>query len=619
MRRGFFCFSALTVFAVMFQITAFQSALFAQDVIKSNSFALRGEAKYKTGFTHFDYVNPDAPKGGQLRLAAIAGTYDNFNRYAMRGYCTEGWTYFYDDLMAPSGDEVDVLYPLIAESIEYADDYSYIIFNINPAARDHEGQPITAEDVAFSFNTFYEKGVPQFRSYYKGIRATAVSKTKARFDMPPELDDNGKPQLDSNGRQVYSRQKIFDLASNTVLPKRFWSEHDFSDPLIIPPLGTGPYRVKDYRMGQYVILERVKDYWAAELPVNKGRYNFDTIRYDYYSDNNVKFEAFKSGEIDFRQETSPKNWATQYTGKLFDSGVIVREEIPNEIAQPMRALIFNIQRPIFSDRRIRIALNYFFDFEWMNKNLFYNTYVRTRSYFENTIYEAHGVPDADELKELGAVKDKVPLEVFTTEFNPPVTDGTGDIRNQAREAMAIFAEAGWVLKNGKLVNGAGEQFSFELLIYDVDTESIAVSYQRNLARYGIDMQIRSLDTTQFINRVRIHDFDMIAFGYVAEQAPGAGLMIVWNSKFIDSTWNLANVIDPAIDYLTEQIAAEATEKRLLTLGRVLDRVLTWNYFVVPEWNLPKFRIAYKNFLRRPKIMPKYALDIDAWWVEPGNR
>jgi len=600
MRRRFFCFA---VFAAASR--CFQSPVWAQDVIKSSSFALRGGAGYKEGFTHLGYVNPDAPKGGNLNLAAT-GTYDNFHRYALRGNCADGHEYFYDSLMTAVRDEVNVLYPLIAESIEYAADSSYIIFNINKAARDQEGQPVTAEDAAFSFNIIYEKGVPQFRSYYKDVRAAAISKTKVRFDIPAETDDNGNV--------THSRQKMFDLASVPVFSKRFWEKQNFSEPLAVPPVGTGPYRVKEYKTGQFVLLEKVKDYWAAELPVNKGRYNFDTIRYDYYRDSNVEFEAFKSGEFDFRMENSAKNWATQYTGKLFDTGVIIREEIPNKIAQPVSAFVFNIERPLFDDRKIRVALNYFFDFQWMNKNLFYNTYTRTRSYFQNTIYEARGVPDRNELKELAAVKDKVPPEIFTAEFNPPVTDGTGNIRNQAREAMKLFAEAGWFLKNGKLVNESGEQFSFELLIYDVNTERVAIPFQRNLAHYGIDMRIRTVDTSQFINRLRSRDFDMISSVFPAVQTPGADLMIIWNTKFVDSTWNTPGVRDAAIDYITEQIANEEDEKRLLTLGRILDRVLTWNYFIVPEWNLPAFRVAYKSFLKRPEIMPKYDFDIDAWWI-----
>ncbi|MDR2865458.1 MAG: extracellular solute-binding protein [Spirochaetaceae bacterium] len=579
--------------------------------------SLRDAPVYKDGFTHFNYVNPDAPKRGRLTLAA-AGTYDSFHRYALRGSSAAGSEYFYDSLMTSSGDEVDVLYPLIARKVEYPSDYSYFIFDIDPRAQDNEGRPIHAEDVVFSFYIIYEKGVPQFRSYYSGVKVTALSGNRVRYDIPPALDDNGNPQKDINGNTVYNKELMMTLAGAPIFPKHFWESHDFAEPLITPPVGTGPYRVKEYKMGQSVTLERVKDYWAADLPVNKGRYNFEIMHYDYYRDANVAFEAFKAGEYDLRIESSPKNWATQYTGKWIKTEDIIREEIPNQIAQPVNAFVFNITRPVFSERKTRIALGYFFDFQWMNKNFFYNTYTRTRSYFQNTMYEAKGLPSAEEIRALEAVRDLIPAEVFTQEYNPPVTDGTGNIRNQAREALSVFKEAGWELKNQKLLNAQGEHFSFELLLRqaDTDTERVAITFQRNLERYGIDMKIRSVDDSQFINRLRSRDFDMISWRYLANQTPSSDLMIVWNTKHIDSTWNIAGVSDPAIDYLTTKISENQEDgEKLLALGRALDRVLTWNSYLIPEWNLPSFRIAFKNKFGKPAVRPKYDVGIETWWIK----
>jgi microcin C transport system substrate-binding protein len=610
MKRCFYL--AICLFVLFAALCAAQNK---PDSISADYLSLRDAPLYKEGFAHFNYTNPQAPKGGRLTLAAM-GTYDNFHRYALRGSSPAGYQYFYDSLMAGNDDEVDVLYPLVARRVEYASDYSWFIFEIDPRVKDYEGYPVTAEDVEFTFTTMMKNGVTQFRAFYAGITVRAIDKYHVRYDMPPELDDGGEPQRDANGNIIYSIEKLMGLATLAVFPKRFWGERDFSEPLLVPPVGTGPYRVKEYKMGQSVTLERVKNYWAAELPVNKGRYNFDIIHYDYYRDANVLFEAFKAGDFDFREENSAKNWATQYQGKWIETQHIIREEIPNQIAQSTAALVFNIQRPLFSDRRVRLALSYFFDFQWMNKNFFYNSYTRTRSYFQNTIYEAKGLPSPQELAVLNPVKNLIPPEIFTTEYNPPETSGTGSVRAQAREALDILKEAGWELKDGKLIDKDGKQFSFELLIYSVDTERIALAFSRNLARFGIDMHIRTVDDSQFINRLRTRDFDMTAWTFYPNQTPSSDLMIMWHSKHIDSTWNTPGVSDGAVDYLTAQIGAnQQNGEKLLFLGRALDRVLTWNCYIIPEWHLPSFRIAYKNKFAKPSTSPKYDIALDTWWTK----
>ena len=599
-----FCYRFIFVFAAAFLALA-AAPLYPQQVRRVSHIALRGEPLYNDGFTHFKYVNPDAPKGGTLALHAT-GTYDNFHRYALRGTTSAGYTYFYDTLMTSSEDETDVLYPLVAESAEYPDDYSYIIFNINKNAKDQDGQPITAEDAAFSFRILFERGVPQFRAYYADVTVKVLDAYRVRFDI-------------GEGRD---KERLMQIASFTVFPRRFWEGpggetlHDFSEPVITPPLGTGPYRITDYKMGQYVTLSRVKNYWAANLPVNRGRYNFDVIRYDYYRDSNVAFEAFKAGEYDFREENSASNWASGYVGKAFETGRIVREEAPHSIAAGVQGLAFNTERPLFADLRVRRAISYFFDFEWMNKNLFYGQYTRTRSYFQNTEYAAAGPPSPDELAVLETLRGKVPDEVFTAAYNPPQTDGSGFIRPEARAALALLAEAGWNLQGGKLLNSKGEQFSFELLIYDIQTERFAIPFRSNLARYGIDMRLRLVDTSQFVNRLRSRDFDMVSHGSPAMQYPSSDLKILWHSDYIESTWNTSGVRDKAVDYLCEQIAASQEDgQRLLTLGRVLDRVLTWNVYSIMEWHIPKFRLAYTNKFAKPAVRPRYAVGIETWWVK----
>ena len=586
---------AVFLFLVAAQIVFAESA--PAGTVKATYITLRGEPLYKQGFTHFNYANPDAPKGGSVTLHTT-GTYDNFHRYALRGSCAVGYQYFYDTLMTGSDDEADALYPLVASEVEYADDYSFIILTINPEARDNEGVPITAEDAAFSFNIIFEKGVPQFRSFYSDVKASVLDGNRVRFDLDPG-----------------DKEKMMTIAQFTVFPKRFWERHDFSEPLTIPPLGTGAYRVKDYKMGQYVVLERVKDYWAADLPVNKGRYNFDTIRYDYYRDSNVAFEAFKAGEYDFREENSASNWATGYTGRIFQDGTIVRSEPPDQRPATANGLTFNVQRPIFSDIRVRRALAYFFDYEWINAALFYGQYKRLRSFFQNTKYEARGLPSPEELEILEPVRGLVPPEVFTREYGPPVTDGSGYIRPQAREGLRLLGEAGWELKGGRLLNAAGEQFSFEFMIYDSTSERFLIPFRNNLARYGIDMRIRTVDQSQYINRLRSRDFDMIARGAPAFPYPSSDLLILWHSRYIDSTWNTPGVSDPAVDYLTEFIAAHQEDDAALTAaGRAFDRVLTWNSYMIPEWYLDHYRLAYKDKFGIPEVRPRYDIGLDSWWV-----
>ena len=495
-----------------------------------------------------------------------------------------------------------MLYGLIAEKIEYPDDYSWIIFHLNPKARHQDGKRITSADVVFSFNTFVEKGVPQFKQYYKNVsKVEALDEQRVRFTL-------SEPDKDL----------LMALGGLNVLPKHFWETRDFSEPLTTVPLGSGAYTVKDFKLGQYVVWERIKNYWGADLPVNKGRMNLDTMRYDYYRDDTVSLEAFKAGEYDFREENVALYWSTMFTGSAFASGRIVKEEIPHDIPQGMQAMVFNIQRPIFADRRVRMAVGYAMDFEWMNKNLFYDQYTRTRSYFQNTEYAATGLPGAGERKILEAIKDKIPPEVFTKAYEPPKTDGSGNIRENTRAALALFKEAGWEIRDGKLVEvKTGKPFEFELLLYSPTMERIAIPVQKNLERFGATMKIRMVDTTQFTNRLRERDFDMITGGYSANAYPSTGLKIVWRSDYLDYTWNTAGVQDPAVDYLIDGIEEnQENAAALLDWGRALDRVLQWNHYVVPEWHITKFRVAYVNKYSRPAVRPKYSLGLDTWWLDP---
>lgn len=571
----------------------------AQTIKESTAFAVIGEPKYAVNFNHYDYVNPAAPKGGNVTLSAT-GTFDNFNRFALRGVAAARTESLYDTLFVTSDDEPGSYYPLVAENVRYADDFSWAEIAINPRARFHDGTPVSARDVAFTFHKFMTEGVPQFRLVYKGTTVKAIAPLTVRIELPEP-----------------NKVNMLSLFSLPVMPESFWKNHKLSDPLSTPPLAGGPYRITDWRMGQYVIYSRVKDYWAATLPVNRGRWNFDTIRYDYYLDDNVAFEAFKAGAFDLRVENSAKNWATRYIGKNFAKGYIVKDEHKNESAQDTRWLAFNIQRPVFSDRRVREAITLAFDFEWMNKALFYGAYSRANSYFQNTEYAARDYPQADELVLLAPMKAELPPEVFTRVFEPPKSDGNGFDRDNLLKASNLLDDAGWVLKNRQRVNvQTGKPLSFELLIASGANDQWVLPFKKNLARLGVTMNIRQVDMAQLTNRKRSRDYDMMQTLWAAQPWPSSDLQISWASGYIDSSYNAPGVKSPVIDALIAKIvAAQGDKNKLLPLGRALDRVLTWNYYMLPMWYMGEDRVARWDKFSLPAVRPVYTLGFDTWWYD----
>ncbi|MBL5899421.1 ABC transporter substrate-binding protein [Lelliottia amnigena] len=586
----------MTMRFVLLLLTLFSVTCQAQTIKESYAFAVLGEPKYDANFTHFDYVNPAAPKGGNITLSAM-GTFDNFNRFALRGVAAERTDSLYDTLFVTSDDEPGSYYPLVAEAARYADDFSWAEVTINPHARFHDGSSVKASDIAFTFHKFMTEGVPQFRLVFKGTTVKAIAPLTVRIQL-------AEP----------SKESMLSLFSLPVMPESFWKDHKLSDPISTPPLAGGPYRITSWRMGQYLVYSRVKDYWAANLPVNRGRWNFDTIRYDYYLDDNVAFEAFKAGAFDMRQEVSAKNWATRYIGKNFANHYIVKDEQKNESAQDTRWLAFNIQRPVFADRRVRQAITLAFDFEWMNKALFYNAYSRTNSYFQNTEYAARDYPDAAELTLLAPLKAEVPPEVFTTIFVPPTTKGSGYDRDNLLKASALLDESGWVLKNQKRVNAQGKPLTFELLLSSGGNNQWVLPFQHNLERLGITLEIRQVDNAQITNRMRNRDYDMMTRLWQAQPWPSTNLRISWASEYINSTYNAPGVSSPAIDTLIGKIiAAQGDKEKLLPLGRALDRVLTWNYYMLPMWFMAQDRLAYWDKFAKPSVRPIYSLGFDNWW------
>ena len=567
-----------------------------------HALALSGTPKYPAGFTHFDYVNPEAPKGGTARQFSL-GTFDSFNAFITKGVPADGLGLVFETLTTQSDDEPFTQYGLVAEKMEMPADRSWIIYYINPKAKFHDGRPITADDVVFSYNILIEKGHPLYKKYYAD-----VEKVEKAGDLAVKFHFKAmtNPELPLIIGQIF------------VLPKHYWEGRDFSVAGLDPPLGSGPYKLTDFKPGHSVTYKRVEDYWGRDLPVNKGKYNFDTIIYDYYRDETVALQAFKSGEYDFRQENTAKVWATQYTGPAFDQGYIIKEEIPNDVNQGMQGFAFNLRRPVFQDRRVRAALAYAFDFEWTNKNLFYGQYTRSKSYFSNSELASSGPPSPEELKILEPFKEQLPPEVFTTGYEPPSTDGSGNIRTNLRKALKLLKEAGWVVKNGKLVNSkTGQPFKFEILLVQAAFERIVLPFKKNLSRLGIDVDIRMVDTSQYINRLRDFDFDMVVLSLAQSESPGNEQRDYWSSAAARNpgSRNYIGVSDPVVDALVDLVITAPNRRELVLRTRALDRVLLWGHYVIPNWHVALYRVAYWNKFSRPKISPKYSLAFLSWWVD----
>ncbi len=564
--------------------------------------AMHGQLKYPANFQHFDYVNPKAPKGGTLREASI-GTFDSLNPFIIKGTVADGTGLIYDTLLSRALDEPFSLYGLLAEQLRVADDRSWIEFDLRPEARFSDGQPVTAADVVFTFNTLLKKGSPFFKSYYAGISdIKALAERTVRFEFGSNRN----------------RELPLIVGEIPILPAHYWQGRDFSAPSLDIPVGSGPYRVGRIDPGRSLTYERRVDYWGANLPVNRGRYNLDQRQFDYYRDSTVALEAFKAGEYDFRSEYASKAWATGYTGAPFDDGRIRKEEIAHGNPRGMQGFIMNTRRPQFSDMRVREALSNAFDFEWTNRNLFYGAYTRSNSYFSNSDMAATELPSPGELKILEPVRTQVPPEVFTQVYRAPSTDGSGRNRQQLRTALRLLQQAGWSLKEGKLVNAEGKPFHFEILLVQKEFERVVSPFIRNLERLGISADIRIVDVSQYINRLRQFDFDMVVYGFGQSSSPGNEQRDYWSSEAANTpgSRNLIGIQDPAVDYLVEQLITAPDREQLVLRARALDRVLQWNHYVIPHYHISAWRIAYWNKFEHPKISPTYDLGLDTWWMKP---
>lgn len=571
--------------------------------IVSHGIAMHGEPKYARDFRHFDYVNPNAPKGGDLRLAAD-GTYDSFHPFIPRGTAADGSAMLFETLLVGSADEPFTEYGLIAETVEVPKDRSWVAFTLRPEARWHDGRPITVEDVIFSLEVLRKNGHPFYRFYYQAIqKAEKIGERKVLFTFAK--GDN--------------RELPLIAGQLPILPKHYWESRDFNRTTLEPPLGSGPYRIGAFETGRFVVFERVKDHWARDLPVNRGQNNFDVIRYDYFRDATVIREAVKAGTIDFWAENQAKAWAIDYDTPAIRRGWLQKKAFDNERPTGMQGFIMNLRRPIFADARVRYAMSFAFDFEWSNRNLFFSQYKRTESYFSNSELAAEGLPSAEELKLLEPWRGKIPEEVFTREYRAPSTDGSGWPRENLRRAFGLLQEAGWVVRDMQLVRAdTGEPFSFEILLVGSGFERIVLPFVRNLKRLGIEARVRVVDSSQYVNRVRSRDFDMIVGTWGQSNSPGNEQREYWGSNAAKSAGsrNYAGISNPAVDALIDHIVAAPDRESLVVRVRALDRILLWNHLVVPNWHTGNDRLIFWDKFGYPEKPPRNGTSTSFWWYDP---
>ncbi|MBE7635439.1 ABC transporter substrate-binding protein [Sneathiella sp. P13V-1] len=572
-------------------------------VTKSHGLSLAGPLKYPADFTHLEYVNPDAPKGGQIKLSAQGG-FDTLNPHIAKGQSASGLGLTFATLFSQPGDEGSAEYGYAAESIEVAEDLSFAIFNIRENASFHDGSPITAEDIQFSLKMVKEKGRPLFRFYYADV-AKAIplgpKRIKFEFSGPPNRE---LPQI------------VGQLLP--ILSKKHFENRNFEETTLEPILGSGPYKVKEFEANRFITYERVENFWGADIPINKGRFNFDEVRFDFYRDTSILLEAFRKGEYDYRAENSAKNWATGYDFPALRKGLVVKEEIPSNTPAGQQVYAYNLRRDKFKDPAIREAMIYAFDFEWLNKNIFYDQYTRTDSFFYNSVMAAKGEPTGKELEILEEYRGRIPDRVFGPAYKPPVSDGSGRDRKPLRAARKILKDAGWEVKDKKLIDPAtGQPLEIEFLLYDPNSLRITGPFIKNLERLGITATTRVVDAAQYTQRVRDFDFDIITSGFGQSASPGNEQREFWSSAAANrqGSRNVMGIENPVVDELIERLIGAPDYESLKPIVRALDRVLTWNFYAIPQFTASFDRIAYWNKFGKTDINPSQGPDILSWWVD----
>jgi microcin C transport system substrate-binding protein len=575
------------------------------EVVRTHALSLLSAPSLPADFPHWPWANPDARKGGEVVLTRL-GSFDSFNPFILRGTADSGVLSIYDTLMAANPDEATAEYGLLAETVELPADRRGVTFELRESARWHDGRPVTAEDVIFTFNALRTQGRPFYRAYWADV-TEVVAETPRRVTF--RFRDAGNREL---------AQILGDLP---VMPKHWWEGRDFARPSMDVPLGSGPYRLERFAPHRSTVYSRVADYWARDLGVRRGLNNFDTLRYEYFRDTTVAFEAFKAGQVDFRTENVARDWATGYDFPAVRQGLVKKEEIAHQIPTGMQCFAVNLRRPMFQDARVRRALIEVFDFEWMNANLFYDAYTRTASYFSNSDFAARGLPEGRELAILENFRGRIPDSVFTEEYRLPVTDGSGNNRAGARRALGLLRQAGWTVRERRLVNARGQPFEFEILLQGATFERVALPYVQWLERIGVTARVRTVDPAQYQVRIDAFDFDMTVDGQGQGFSPGNEQRDYWTTAKAreNGSQNVAGIADPAIDEIVELVIAAPDYAELVARTRALDRVLLHNNFVIPHWHSRTFRIAFWNKFGQPERNPRFGLGFpSSWWIDPAR-
>ncbi|WP_431978601.1 extracellular solute-binding protein [Pseudomonas fungipugnans] len=563
-----------------------------------------GEApKYAPGFQHLDYVNPNAPKGGSLRRSSLeSGPFDHLVPYVDKGTGVaeiDGW--LYAPLAYRSKDEPYSVYGLVAQQMELAPNRTWLRFYLNPAARFDDGSPITAQDVRYTFELLTTQGSLKYRQQFVDVAEVVVeSPTQVRFVF----------------KNNESRTLPLDLATLPVLPEHWWRGRNFADGGgFEAPLGSGPYRVSAVDAGRSVNFERVKNWWGENLPITRGLYNFDALRVEFFSDTDVSRQVLKAGGFDYNREFSATSFTIGYAGAALDQGRLIREHLAPGAAQGAQGFVFNLQKPLFQDRRVRQAIALLWDFEWSNRQMMRSMYLRQRSFFSHSELSATELPDAEELKILEPWRGRIPDQVFTEVFQAPRTDGSGIIRGQQLQALKLLEEAGWKPWGDQLVNAAGEPLHFTFLNGQKGFERLLLPFKRNLAQIGIGFDIRQVDTAQYTNRVRSRDYDMIVAGYPVSQAPGREMFNYFGADGADDPGsnNYMVLRDPAVDGLLTGLVQADNRESMLRHARALDRVLQWGYYWIPNYYPPGISTVWWNRFGRPAIAPLYDAGLETWW------
>jgi len=588
---------------------------------RSNAIAILAKPALPPDFPYFPYVNPNAPKGGEVTLASI-GTFDSFNPFILRGTATFGvvnpWVilpggsgsgstvgHLWESLLTASADEASAGYGHLAGTIEQPADKLWVAFEIRPEAKFSDGTPVTAEDVAWTYRTLLAQGRPSFRIQMADVKDVVVESPR-RVVFHFKSNEN--------------RELPLILGGLPVLPEHFFAGRDFTKPLADPPIGSGPYRIASFELGRNVIYERRPDWWAANMPTGKGTNNFDRVRVEYFRDSTVAMEAFKAGQIDLRSENISKNWATAYDFPAVTRGLVIKHDFRHHLPTGMQGYAMNTRRPVFANPLVRQAMAETFDFEWANKNLFYGSYTRTLSYFSNSDLASSGIPEGDELNLLEPYRKELPPELFTEPFKLPVTDGSGNNREQLRRALKLLEQAGWSVQERKLVDKSGTQMSFTILLDDPSLERVALPYVQLLQKLGIDAHVRTVDPAQYQHLTDDFDFDMVMMIYPESDIPGNELRDYFTcaAAKAQGSFNAPGICDPAVDALVERIIKAQDRATLTTAAHALDRVLLWRWYLVPNWDNRVFHIACWNRFGYPDKPIREGFNFDTWWVDPAK-